>query len=154
MPQSVQQFLADSAKQAAEDLIAALDRIPEDKRAWSAMGDARTALDQVAECALLNGTSAEVIVGRAWPENFDYAAYTQEKTKLAQDLGAVKSLLEENAAKVVAAILTLSDDELGMKIQTQFGSMSWTQIASYPYWNMSYHQGQINYIAAMLGCLQ
>ncbi len=31
--------------------------------------------------------------------------------------------------------------------------MTVAQIASYPYWNMCYHEGQINYIASMLGCL-
>jgi hypothetical protein len=28
--------------------------------------------------------------------------------------------------------------------------MTLEQIMSYPYWNMCYHEGQVNYIAAML----
>jgi hypothetical protein len=31
--------------------------------------------------------------------------------------------------------------------------MTLANIIAYPYWNMSYHEGQVNYIASMLGCL-
>jgi hypothetical protein len=154
MSQSVQQFLADSTKEAASELMAALERVPEDKRAWSAMGDARTALDQVAECALLSGWTADVIRDRAWPETMDMEGYFKEKARVAQNPAGIGALLQENTEKAVAAILGLSDEELGATVQTSFGPRTWLQMATYPYWNMSYHQGQINYIASMLGCLK
>ena len=32
--------------------------------------------------------------------------------------------------------------------------MTLAQVIAYPHWNMSYHEGQINYIASMLGLLK
>lgn len=52
MPGHLQRFLSQAGEKAAGDLEAALRRLPEDKWAWSAGGNARTAIDQVAECAL------------------------------------------------------------------------------------------------------
>jgi hypothetical protein len=34
-----------------------------------------------------------------------------------------------------------------------WGPMTVSQILGYPFWNMCYHEGQINYIASMLGTL-
>jgi hypothetical protein len=31
--------------------------------------------------------------------------------------------------------------------------MTPAQMITYPHWNMTYHEGQINYIASILGCL-
>jgi hypothetical protein len=67
MPNSLQFFLANAADKAATDLEAALLRVPEDKRLFSAGGDARSAGDVVAECAILNGSTAHAIEMRSFP---------------------------------------------------------------------------------------
>jgi len=38
-------------------------------------------------------------------------------------------------------------------LRMKAGNQSLAEVMAYPYWNMSYHQGQINYIASLLGCL-
>lgn len=150
MSHPLQEFLAGATKKAAADLEAALLRLPEDKRGWSPKGSARTALDQCAECAILNGSTAELIQSRTWKADFDFAAFERSKNELAQDWPALKALLDENTAKVVAAIRAVPDEDLNVAIETPFGMMTLTQILSYPFWNMSYHEGQINYIASLL----
>jgi len=40
-----------------------------------------------------------------------------------------------------------------VEVQMPWGMMTLAQIISYPYWDMSYHEGQINYLASMLVCL-
>lgn len=150
---TLQTFLADATEKAASQLEAALMRLPEDKRSWSAGGDARSALDMVAEVAILNGTTAETIERRAFPANFDFAAYTHEKAELAQDWSALKSLLDESTARAVTVIHATPDDVLKVEVQMPWGVMTLMQLASYPYWNMSYHESQINFIASILGCL-
>jgi hypothetical protein len=55
--------------------------------------------------------------------------------------------------KVVETIGKTHDSDLGIEIEMPCGAMTLEQIVSYPYWNMCYHEGQINYIASMLGCL-
>ena len=152
MPNTVQDFLADALK-AAADLEAALLRLPADKRGWSPMGKARTALDQVAECAMLNGGMADLLHTRTM-EGFDFAEYERAKAALAQDSDAAVSALRENTAKAAAAIRAVPDADLDIEIQLPWGRLTLRQIIAIPFWNMSYHEGQINYIASMLGCLE
>ena len=154
MPNTLQEFLAQAAQKAAGDLEAAVLRLPEDKRSWSPMGDARTALDQAAECAIVNGSTADLIESREWPRTGDYADFQRAKTELARDWEALRSLLQTNTSKVTTVIRAIPNADLGIEVQLPWGPSTLAQIASYPYWNMAYHEGQINYIASMLGCLK
>jgi hypothetical protein len=153
MPNTVQEFLATAAEKTVADLEAALLRLPEDKRNVSPMGDARTPADLVAEVAILNGTTAELLKNRHFPENYDFAAFGQDKKDLAQDWDQMKSLLYANTARVAEAIRAVPDEDLGIEVAMPWGPMTLRQIAAYPFWNMSYHEGQINYVASMYGCL-
>ncbi|HZP84342.1 MAG TPA: DinB family protein [Chthonomonadaceae bacterium] len=153
MPHTLQDFLADATQKAAADLEAALLRLPEDKRNWSPEGEARTALDMVAECAILNGTTADMIHTRTFPADFDYAKFGKAKTQLAQDWNALRSLLQENTARAIEAIRTVPDEAVGIEVAMPWGPTTLARIMAYPYWNMGYHEGQINYLASMLGCL-
>jgi hypothetical protein len=154
MSNKLQNFLANAAIKAASDLEVALMRLPEDKRDWSAQGDARSALDLVAECAILNGSTAELIKARQFPPDYDMAGYMAEKEALTKDWAALQSLLHQNTARVVAAIRAVPEDDLAAEVTMPWGPMTMEQVISYPHWNMSYHEGQINYIASMLGLLK
>ena len=151
---TLQIFLAASALKAAADLETALLRLPADKRHWSAGGTARSALDMAAELALLNGTTAQTIAEHRFPANFDFALYARDKTELAHDWPALKTLLEENTSRVAEVIRAVPDEDLEIEVQMPWGAMTLTQLMSYPGWNASYHEGQINFIASMLGCLE
>ena len=154
MSNSVQEFFSTATLQAATDLEKALLRLPEEKRNWSPAEKARTAMDQVAECAILNGSTSELIKTRTWNADYDFPEFLRKKEELARDWGAAKSLLNENTGKVIAAIGKVPDEDLGIVVDMPWGPMTLAQIVAYPYWNMSYHEGQINYIASILGCLQ
>ncbi len=154
MNNALQNFLADQAIKSARDLETSLLRLPLDNRWWSAGGDARSALDMVAELAILNGTTANTIQRRAFPVDFDFKAYASDKDELAQDWARLQAMLHQNAARVAEVIRAVPDEELSLEIQTPFGPMTLTQLSSYPYWNAIYHEGQINFIALMLGCLK
>ena len=151
---TLQTFLATAIPKASADLETALMRVPEDKRSWSAGGDARSALDMVAEIAILNGTTAQVIQNRTYPGSFDWEGYAREKAELAANWPALKTMLDENTARVVEVIRALPDEALSAEAQMPWGPMTLAQLASYPYWNACYHEGQINFIASMLGCLK
>ena len=150
MPFTLQEFLVRATENVASELVAALLRLPEDKRNWSPMGKARTALNMVAECAILGGTTVDMIRNRAYPADFDRAAFDREKERLATDWPALQALLQENNAKVIAEIATVPEDALGIEVPMPWGTQTLAEIIAYPYWNMSYHEGQINYIASML----
>jgi len=153
MPNTLQEFLTASTQKAAEELIAAFLRIPQDRRAWSPEQTARTALDQMAECALLNGATADLIRTRIWPES-SFEDYLRAKAALsALDWEKVHARLQENTRNVIAAIGAVPDEALNAEVAMPWGKQTLAEIVAYPYWNMTYHQGQINYIASLLGCL-
>jgi len=152
MLKTIQDFLADATLKASQDLTTAFLRIPENKRNWSPDEKARTALDQFAECALLCGYTAETITNkrlapgsmeRFFPEKAELQTKTWEK---------IHAEFDSNAAKVVAAIRAVTDEEMEMEI-TIWRPMTIATLIAYPHWNMTYHEGQINYIASILDCL-
>ena len=140
---SLQEFLADATKQAAADLEKALLKLPEDKRNWRSSEQSRSALDQVAECAIMNERVIDMIRSQVFPANYAYIEYQQQIADLCSDWPTLQKLLHKNAAKVADVIRSVPDNDL----EAQSDSMN------YPYWNMTYHIGQINYIASILGCL-
>ncbi|HZT43972.1 MAG TPA: DinB family protein [Chthonomonadaceae bacterium] len=153
MPNTLQEFLAHDTQKAADELIEAFLRLPEEKRAWRPDEKARTALDQVAECAILNGNTAELIQTRTWQPG-RYEEFLRKKGEMtAQGWEPIHALLQENTRKVIAVIGAVADAELNEEVEMPWGKMRLSQILAYPDWNMTYHLGQINYIASILGCL-
>jgi len=151
---SLQDYLANMTQKQAEQLDAAIKRIPADKREWSPMKDARSAMDQYAECAILTGSTAELIRTRNFGDPSKMNEFFENKKKLATDYAAGKKLLDENVPKAMDAIRSVKDEDLDVKIDMPWGPMTLRDIIGYPFWNMSYHEGQINYIASMLGTLE
>lgn len=146
---TLQDFFADSTAKAAADLEKAFLRLPQDKRITNCGGDSRTPIDQVAECAILNGTTAGILATQSFPADFDFAGFEQAKKDLAQDWEGLKALFDENTSLAAAAIRAVPDEALDAEIAMPWGPMKISQIIAYPYWNMTYHEGQINYIAAV-----
>jgi len=151
---TLQSFLSEASTKTSTNLQTAFLRIPEDKRAWSAEDKSRSALDMVAECALLNGYTVEMIQTKAWnPGRF--GGYFEEKAEVVKGgWEKIKGLLDDNTAKVAAAIAAAPDSDLAVVVDMPWGSQTVAEILAYPYWNMSYHEGQINFIASMLGTLE
>ena len=153
MPSTLQEFLAAATQKAATDLKEALLRLPEDKRNYQPAETSRSALDQVAECAILNGYTADLITTRQWQQNA-MTQFLEDKNALMPDVEKILALLQENAQRVTAIIGSVPDDALDIEIELPWRKQKLSELVSYPYWNMSYHQGQINYIASLLGLLE
>ena len=153
MPGTLQSFLARAIPKAVADLEEALLRLPEDKRSWAPAETSRSAMNQVAEVAILNGNVADTITNRSFPADFSMDEYMRLAKAYESDWSALKTTLEANSERAVSAILGVGDDELTIEIDTPFARLSLEQMVSYPYWNTCYHEGQINYIASILGCL-
>lgn len=149
MPNTLQDYLATATQKASADLAAALLRLPEDKRGWSPGEKSRTALDQVAECAILNEYTAELIQTRTWQPDW-FADFPAAKAKAAQDWGTLQARLQESAARVAAAIADVPDEALADEIQLFGRTMALAEVMARSYWNMTYHEGQIVYIGSLL----
>lgn len=141
MPHSLQEFLASTTIQAASDLEAILLCLPEDKRNWKPAATTRSALDQVAECALMNERSIAMMDRQDFPETWAYLEYQEQIAALTQDWPSLQRLLHESAVRVAAVIRTVPDET----------ALAQADTLSYPYWNMTYHIGQINYLTSLLG---
>ena len=153
MSNHLQNFFVAQTQSVLTDFVAAYLRIPEGKRDWKPEGKSRSAHDQVAELALLNGYTAELIRDQKWPA-LDMNRYPEEHSAMAaKDWETLHALLKENTRKVTEAIAATPDDALDKQIEMPWGTMALAESVAYPYWNLTYHLGQINYIASMLGCL-
>ena len=149
-----QSFLAAATKRAAADLAKAFVALPDDKRLWQPADSARSAIDQVAECAILTGYMANLLHTRQWPDG-QFDLFFAEKAELvAQGWEEIHPRLVESAGRVAAAIAAVPDGDLTDEIELPWGKQSVAEMLAYPYWNLTYHLGQVNYIASLLGPLE
>jgi uncharacterized damage-inducible protein DinB len=153
MSYSLQEFLATATIKAATDLETAFSRLPEEKHHWQPAETSRSAINQVAECAIMNTGTIDIIHTKLFPADFDFAEYQQQMNSLTGDWPALQKELHESAARVADVIRGVPEEDLGIQIDMPWGPMTLAQVISYPYWNMTYHEGQINYIASILGHL-
>ena len=153
MPKTIQEYLAEATLKAGKDLTEAFLRLPEDKRDWTPDSKARTALDQFAECALLCGHTADTILHKHMAPNTIENFFTDKAELKTREWGRIYTLFQANVAKVADAIRAVSEEDMGVEIATPWRPMTVAQMMTYPHWNMTYHEGQINYIASILGCL-
>ena len=93
---------------------------------------------------------AELLVTRTFDPNFDMEAYRHSLEELAQDWPTLKAMLDANAAKVAEVVRALPDEDLNISVAMPWGEQTIAQMAAYPFWNACYHEGQINFIAALL----
>ena len=151
MTNTLQGFLAAATEKAAADLAEAFIALPEDKRLWSPTEGARPAIDLVAECALLTGYTAGLLQPRSWPDG-QYDLFFAEKAEaIAQGWDEIHPRLMDSARRLAAAIAAVPEAELADEVEIPWGKQTVQQLTTYPYWNMSYHLGQVNYIASLLG---
>lgn len=153
MSQTIQDFVAEITQKQSDDLVKAYLNLPEDKRAWAPDEKARTAIDQVAECAMINGFNAALLEERISPTAGDLQAFSGKKAELAGDWNAVKALMDKNTTYLVETIRALPDSDLAVELDLPWGKRTVKDMISICYWNMSYHEGQINYIASIVGSL-
>jgi hypothetical protein len=148
MPKSIPEYVAEKTEQAVLDLLTAAQDVPEDRRAWKPFDQGRSALDQLSECALLNRYTANVIENHGWPAD-GFANYMADKAEIEKDWDTAVEALKASVPVLIAAIRAFPEDKLDTVTETSFGPMTLEKNLSYPWWNMSYHQGQITYIAML-----
>jgi hypothetical protein len=152
MSNTLQNFLADATVKTADALVEAFLRLPEQKRDWKPAESSRSALDQLAECALNNAFLVNIVETRQWTRSFeDYLA--TKAALVAEGPDAAIALLKENTPRAIATIRAFPSDSLDEEITLPFGTSKMSEVLAYPYWNMAYHEGQINYIASILNLL-
>ena len=112
---------------ALESLWRSVKAMPEDKLTWRPEAECRTALELLEELAMTTAYCAKLIELKKNPE------------------------MPEGVAAYLAAVKAFPEAELSETIDLPWGKNTFFQTISYPYWNLVYHWGQINYIQTMYG---
>ena len=147
-------FLAARIRGAGADLEKAMGKMPADRQNWHPDVEGnigRDALDQMIECGLLNGVIAGAFRSGQAP-NPDWDAYAVQKATL--DSGEkVMSAFKAGTEALASAVESCSAARLTETFIDPFfkKEMNWAELAHFMYWNMAYHEGQINYIQVLYG---
>lgn len=139
---------------AAADFERALDGLPEDKLEWKVLDAGRTALDQYQEIAQSPTYVIPILKNKSMgdfnPESFQ--KIRQERADWTK--ADCKRILRENLDKFYEVVRNYPDEDLTVEIDLPFAEgmrQSMADIMAYPYWNLSYHLGQIAFIQTLYG---
>jgi len=146
----VQTFIADTTQHAAEGLKSAYLALSDEQRIARPAGKGRSAIDQIAECTIINGGAAEALSDPDSAAGYDMARLESEKTALTADPSALLAAFEASTKQLIDAISSVADDRLGVEIQLPWGQWTYEKLMAHPSWNMTYHEGQVNYISTLL----
>lgn len=149
---SVQEMAVEITLGAAKTVAANLQGMPADKQTWQPLDMGRTALSQVQECAVMNRFFTATLRDRQAPE----LAWEQYKAECAALETADKAIeaLHASTEEFVGVAAAVPDGTLQDRISMPFAeglTMSVREVMFSPYWNMTYHQGQIAYIQTLYG---
>lgn len=117
---------------------------------WSPLDKGRTAVDQVAECALITDWVAQTLEDYALAP-MDWEGYGAAKSALdtpEKALAALKPATE----RCIAALGQLPAEKTGDVVELPWGEKyTLGELANIVWWNNTYHNGQICYIQTLLG---
>ncbi|NLI00558.1 MAG: DinB family protein [Chthonomonadales bacterium] len=148
----LKQAAAHMCTTAAQNLRINLEAMPADKQVWRPLDKGRSALEQVQECAVINGFFASILRDQAVPE-MQWDAYKAACAALDTAEKAAEAL-SASAKQLVADIEAFPEDRLDATVTLPFHEgmvMTFAQIMFAAYWNMTYHTGQIAYIQTLYG---
>ena len=140
-------------RQAADALARTAKAMPDDKQTWKPLDEGRSALDQVVECGGgMNLFMSRILQNRALPEMNprEHERMVAENDTMEKAL----ALLEKGTVALLSAIESFPKEHLGDTIRLPFGGgmdRTFEEVMFMPYWNMTYHTGQINYIQTLYG---
>jgi glutathione S-transferase len=146
-------------QRAVEDLARAAEAFPADRLEWSPGGEARSALDQLREIAM-SAAWLRPIVERGDSDVFEAHPAgkpgprrmpdTPELTTVAESLKQAR----KSTAQLCKVIAAVPDGHLEDEVSLPFLGGTVVTLADVllmHYWNLTYHLGQINQLALMLG---
>lgn len=138
--------------EAANSLSRSVRSMPDEKLTWKVMCEARSALDMLVECAGSAMFVAEILNSREAPDpHEDMLEKLRQKT---DTLTKGLLLLKNGIEALTVAIDDFPVAHLDETVVLPFAggiTKSYATLMLLPYWNMSYHLGQINFIQTLYG---
>ncbi len=145
-------MVANSLRESAKAIVRIVNSTQPDKIEWSPLGEGRTVLDMVQECAVISLMSQETFSKCTQPE-FDFELFGKLKVEYNTIEKAIEAI-NTNTEALAKIIEAFPDDKLSVTIHLPFGSgltKTFAEFMMMPVNNMIYHYGQINYIQTLYG---
>jgi len=150
----IKENIINASKNAFENVLTAAKAMPEDKLTWSPLGEGRTAIHILAECAQCPNWGIGLLKTRKfeWDE-----ARMEESRKELESLTSIQACEElgwKNAEAFFAAIREFPESDMEDTVRLPFRGgmdMSFVRIMGLMVWNCNYHEGQLNYIQTLYG---
>jgi uncharacterized damage-inducible protein DinB len=126
-------------------------QLPLDKLTWQPAPGARSALDQLQELA----TALD----------FNWSTYTERKVEWSQekaerwkehrsqftDIDELEAMAQAGTERLAAFLADFDPADYSASVEFPIpGTFTMADCLAYHYWNATYHNGQINYIASLL----
>ena len=138
--------LQDTLKDGANNFWKSVKTMPADKFEWRPEPTTRTARELAEEIVMTTGYVSKLVRAHKDPGMEDSTGDTIPKT--------IEVLEQEHRAKIdefIAAVRDFPNEELKNTIELPWGTWTFSQVIAYPYWNLMYHWGQVNYIQTLYG---
>lgn len=149
MPPTVQSVAAGLTRETAETIIFVAHATPPDKHHWQPLDNGRSIVAQIVECVLANQKWTGILQSRAWvsisEETFDNALAEWDTLEKAT------TQLRTAANALALAIEAVPDSDMAGEITAPWGPYPLSRCCLHAYWNMVYHEGQINYVQTLYG---
>jgi hypothetical protein len=120
---------------------------PDDKLDWKPESTARSAREVFTEAVIMLTNTAGMLNERKMPDTYEatVSAYA------AMSINELITQAHTDLEVLSKAILAFPDSDFEQTLELPWGTMSFFDIMTYPYWNMMWHAGQINYIQTLYG---
>ena len=136
--------LMDSGLNMLFDTVKAM---PTEKLTWKPAPTSRTVVDLLNEFISTIPGSADMLTARTM--NPDFVSGFKEGVE--RTVAEYESDIRAATKTLYAAMRAFPESDFTHKLSLPWGDMSFLDIMSYPYWNLMYHIGQINYIQTLYG---
>lgn len=141
-------------ERAIAGFFAHVDKMPADKVEWKPLDQGRSALNQAQECALCPMWAVDLLNDRKPPEWTEelMAEFGRQMAAL-DSIDKCKAAAQANMEKYKAAVEAFPDADWAETLQLPWDEKPFTYmaIAMIPYWNLTYHTGQVCYIQTLYG---
>lgn len=150
-----QDFIIQITKQVGDDLFRSVKSMPPDKLTWRPLGEGRSALDILQECAQgAKSLSMLLSDNMEMPDDEKMAAW-QEEREAWTSVEDCEKAYEENIQTSLRVIRETPDERLDQMIPHPYGKSGekWSVAEALLsiYWHYTYHLGQIDYIQTLYG---
>ncbi len=140
---TMQELIVRRAREQARQLLATVGAMPPDKLTWRPMDEGRCVLDLLADCIHCHWRVAKILAQRTFadlPEAPDWQSAT---------LDELAHMLLSSVQDWADVVLSIPDAVLVSEFDAPWGKILVADGLYHCYWNMAYHEGQINYIQTL-----